>query len=121
MRRAHLRITGEPAAVVFRGDRPVGVVTAAAGAAHNASEPVVIRSWTHVTVPAPDSLESWRAPIRGPTPFRPQPARALRTEATPSREAGRAGQTARPRTGRLDLATFAVTEPDAGQAAPIGG
>ncbi|MGH9230150.1 MAG: hypothetical protein ACRD07_15750 [Acidimicrobiales bacterium] len=57
--RAHLRTTGEPAAVVFRSDRPVGVVTAAAlttrSAASSADAPVTT-VMDHVTVPVePDA------------------------------------------------------------------
>jgi len=49
--RAHLRATGERAGVVYRSDRPVGVVTAAALAStHDANAPVVT-VMDHATVP----------------------------------------------------------------------
>lgn len=52
--RAHLRATGEPAAVVFRGDRPVGLVTAATlfdQAAQGRSDVLLIAVMDYVTVP----------------------------------------------------------------------
>src|SRR5687767_15159353 len=54
--RAHLRNTGEPAAVVFRSDHPVGVVTTAALArAHDASA-LVATVMDHVREPAGHSV-----------------------------------------------------------------
>jgi hypothetical protein len=49
--RARLRNTGEPAAVVFRSDRPVGVVTAAALASAHTTNGLVVTVMDHVTVP----------------------------------------------------------------------
>lgn len=53
--RAHLRATGEPAAVVYRGRSPVGVVTATAlcgQVASGCSDMPVIAVMDYVTVPA---------------------------------------------------------------------
>jgi hypothetical protein len=56
--RGHLRSTGERAAVVFRSDRPVGVVTAAALArAPDASAPIAT-VMDHVTVPVNQSANA---------------------------------------------------------------
>jgi hypothetical protein len=52
--RAHLRATGEPAAVIYRGRAPVGLVTAAAlcdEAGSNRSDEPVIAVMDYVTVP----------------------------------------------------------------------
>ena len=99
--RAHLRNTGEPAAVVFRSGRPVGVVTAAAlASAHTASrtDAPIATVMDHVTVlvnPRADINETvrtftraawdWLGQRRRPAP---QPMR------TDQRRAGRCGDDA---------------------------
>jgi hypothetical protein len=91
--RAHLRNTGEPAAVVFRSDRPVGVVTAAALApAHTASraDAPIATVLDHVTVPVNpdvDANETVRTFTRAAWDWlerRPAPQRQAVYGATPT-------------------------------------
>jgi hypothetical protein len=61
--RAHLRNSGEPAAVVFRSGQPVGVVTAAALAGAHTANALIVTVMDHVTVsvkPRADADETVR-------------------------------------------------------------
>lgn len=62
--RARLRNTGEPAAVVFRSGRPVGVVTADALASTYDANALIVRVMDHATVsvnPRADAIDTERA------------------------------------------------------------